>query len=204
MDIIGQLISFVLGMSSSWLFWRFLLTTKPKIDISPMIAYSIKEDVLIIKVINIGRRQATDINAFVFIGGRLPDKRIKTIYDPKLEENHRIALGPIQDLKTLWVLPTISRFRILDAKKILEMLASANTIDNRIVFTLSSMDALSSTKIVQRVTYKIKDVMPGEFIPGTNFLVVDFESASKNRDNPNMAIETQANDALLLKLLQNQ
>ena len=135
MDIIGQFISFILGMLSSWVFWRFLLTTKPNIAISPIIAYSIAANTLTIKVINIGKRQAVDINAFVFLGERSNEKSTTAIYDPELEENHRIALGPIQDLKTPWVLPTATRFKILDAKKILEMLSASKIADRRIVFT---------------------------------------------------------------------
>ena len=71
------------------------------------------------------------------------------------------------------------------------------------VFTLSSTDALSSTKIIQRVTYRLKEVIPGEFILGTKFLVTDSVAIRKRQDTTNIALEAQSNNALLVELLQN-
>jgi hypothetical protein len=60
---ISQVIGFLVGILSSWLFWYALLLAKPKIVISKNIVINRKKGSLLVKVINRGRRQATDIQA---------------------------------------------------------------------------------------------------------------------------------------------
>mgnify|MGYP006302010081 CR=1 FL=1 len=67
---VNQLIGFLVGIFSSWFFWRSLLLVKPKIKIAPFLVYDPHEKRLLIKIRNRGRHWVTDIQAEFMLSER--------------------------------------------------------------------------------------------------------------------------------------
>jgi hypothetical protein len=160
---ISQVIGFLVGILSSWLFWYALLLAKPKIVISKNIVINRKKGSLLVKVINRGRRQATDIQASLALVERDNSGRFFTIHNAQLRKDLLLALAPVQESHKPWGLRTAFVFATDEGVQMLEELSIVNRGERRIVFTLSATDGLSGTKIVQQTAYRLEDVRSGRF-----------------------------------------
>jgi len=171
-DIINFIIAFAMGVISSWAFWYLLVLTKPKIAISPMTAYNPDSGKLQIRIINRTRRQAADIHFSLFVAER-GKWSYHTIFTPELNRNYLFALGSVKNFGKFWVLPTSSIFGTSDGKQILDLLSTSGDGERRLVLTLVATDALSGSKVIQRVAYGIEDIKHGKFSPGLEFQVFE-------------------------------
>ncbi len=160
---ISQLIGFLVGILSSWIFWYALLLAKPKIAISKNIVFNQKKGSLLVKIINKGRRQATDIQASLALVERDSSRRFFTIHNAQLRKDFLPALAPIQESHKAWGLRTAFVFATDEGVQMLEELPIVDRGERRIVFTLSATDGLSGTKVVQQTTYRLDDVKSGRF-----------------------------------------
>src|SRR5262245_12950345 len=121
--LINKLLGFVVGILSSWALWYYLLHVKPKIEISPNIAYNPRNGTLHVKVRNAKRRQVTDIQSSLAVVERKPDGRLLTLHIARLKRDTLSVLAPIQELKSTWGLPATFVFSTDDGKLMLEQLA---------------------------------------------------------------------------------
>lgn len=183
MDLFNQLLGFILGLLSSWAFWRLLLLTKPKIEVAPLIAYSSKENILRIKAINRSRRQAVDIDISLVVAETKDNIQNTTIFRPELKNPHRQVLDPAHPKESAWKLPTSTVFRVSNARKILALL-SADSIERRLMLTISATDAMSGTKVVDRITYTREQIQDGIFRSGKTFEIIKIEAKKRNKKSP--------------------
>jgi hypothetical protein len=177
-DILNMVIGLVVGVISSWLFWYFLLLTKPKVSISPMAVYNEEDDTIGIRVINNSRRQAADIRVLLFLA-EIHKPWVSTIRTIPLRKDYLFALGGKQNLGKFWVLPTSTIFGAQGGKELMGLLGKSTGGERRLVFTLSATDAISGSKIIQRVTYRLDDIKFGKFSAGAKFLVIEVTKSNK-------------------------
>jgi hypothetical protein len=170
--IIGTLLSFTLGALTSWLFWRYLLFLKPKVQISPMIlkGQSRKEPsktVYRIKVINLSKRQAINIavSASICTTSGTPgiDQRRVATRHLTLNFGDLPALGSKTRLGDIW---GVAPFFIFWTDEDIEPFLTEGC---RLVFSLSASDALSGTTVVQRIAYRKADIDVGDFCRSLDF-----------------------------------
>jgi hypothetical protein len=159
----SQLLGFLIGILSSWAFLYILLLAKPKIIISKNIVFNKKKGSLLIKVMNRGRRQATDIQASLALVERDTIGRFFTLHSAQLRRDSLPALAPKHESHNPWGLRTAYVFATDEGVQILEKLSSAHQNEKRLVFTLSAADGLSGTKVVQQISYRLEDVKSGRF-----------------------------------------
>lgn len=180
MEIANQLLSFILGVISSWFFWYVLLLTKPNIEVSTVIAYNSKDNMLRIKAINRSRRQAVDIDLTLVVAEKKDDIQNTTIFRPELKNPHRQVLNPIYGSDDTWRLPSSTIFRVSNARKILKLL-SEDSVERRLMLTISATDAMSNTKVVNRLTYTRNDIQNGIFRSGKSFDVISAGTPLKQK-----------------------
>jgi hypothetical protein len=159
----SQLIGFLIGILSSWTFWYVLLLAKPKIIVSRNIVFNKKKGSLLIKVMNRGRRQATDIQASLALVELDTIGRFFTLHSAQLRKDSLPALAPKHESHKTWGLRTAYVFATDEGTHILEKLSSVHQNEKRLVFTLSATDGLSGTKTVQQISYRLEDVKSGRF-----------------------------------------
>jgi hypothetical protein len=179
--IINQLLGFVVGILSSWALWYYLLHVKPKIEISPNIAYNPRNGTLHIKVRNARRRQVTDIQSSLAVVERKPNGRLLTLHVARLKRDTLFALAPIQELKNAWSLPATFVFSAEDGKLMLEQLAENGEGERRIIFVISATDGLSGSKVVQQVSFLMENIKWGRF--GLDFTIEELLSSTVNEDD---------------------
>lgn len=175
---LGQVLGFVVGILSSWALWYYLLHVKPKIEISPNLAYNPRNGTLHVKVRNARRRQVTDIQSSLAVVERKPDGRLLTLHVARLKRDTLFVLAPIQELKTPWSLPATFVFSTADGKLMMEKLAEKSDGERRVVFVISATDGLSRSKVVRQVTFNLENIRQGRFgldftIEGNNAVVED-------------------------------
>ncbi len=174
MDFINLIVGFLMGILSSYVFWLTLALTKPKIAISPFVVFNPKDSSLLVKIINMGQRQAVDIRINLAVNEVTLSGLRRTIHKPELKTDYRFALEPKhKDMDNKWGLPTSTSFVMYDGQRILDMMEPSNGIERRLVFTLSATDAISGAKIVQRTSYSYTDIRYGEFSNGLIFEVLE-------------------------------
>ncbi len=171
MEFANQAIGFFLGLISSWVFLYLLILIKPKIGISSVIVFNPNTGALLVKVRNLRRRQATDIHTSLSLVERKSDGRLFTLQSAKLRRDNLLALAPIQDLKKEWQLLSTFVFATDEGQEMLEKLTYPSNGEKRLVFMLSTTDAISGTKNVQQVTYCLEDVKNGKF--GLGFDIIE-------------------------------
>jgi hypothetical protein len=180
--IVNQLIGFIVGVVSSWAFWYLMILVKPKILVWHEAVFNPEKNSFLVKVRNVRRRQATDIQASLSVVERKTDKEreglLLTLHTAQLRKDSLFALAPIQDLLKAWVLRTSYVFVSDDGKIIMDLLREQGDGDRRVVFVISAADGISGTKVVQQVTYKLDDIKYGKF--GLGFKIVP---ASKDDDD---------------------
>jgi hypothetical protein len=181
MDIlINQFLGFVVGILSSWALWYYLLHVKPKVEISPNIAYNPRNGTLHVKVRNARRRQATDIQSSLAVVERKPDGRLLTLHIARLKRDTLSVLAPIQELKISWGLPATFVFSTEDGKLMLEQLAGKGEGERRIVFVISATDGLSGSKVVQQVSFRMENIRHGRF--GLDFAIDELLGSAVDDD----------------------
>jgi hypothetical protein len=182
MDIfINQLLGFVVGILSSWALWYYLLHVKPKIEISPNIAYNPRNGTLHVKVRNAKRRQVTDIQSSLAVVERRPDGRLLTLHVARLKRDTLFVLAPIQELNISWGLPATFVFSTEDGKLMLERLAEKGEGERRIVFVISATDGLSGSKVVRQVSFRMENIRYGRF--GLDFTIEELLSSAVIEDD---------------------
>jgi hypothetical protein len=159
----SQLIGFLVGIFSSWAFWYVLLLAKPKISVSRNVVFNEKKGSLLVKVMNRGRRQATDVQVSLALVERDSIGRFFTLHSAQLRKDSLPALAPKHESHKPWGLRTAYIFATDEGVQILEKWSSANQNERRLVFTLSATDGLSGTKFVQQTSYRLEDVKSGRF-----------------------------------------
>jgi hypothetical protein len=157
----SQLIGFLVGIFSSWAFWYVLLLAKPKISVSRNVVFNEKKGSLLVKVMNRGRRQATDVQVSLALVERDSIGRFFTLHSAQLRKDSLPALAPKNESHKPWGLRTAYIFATDEGVQILEKWSSANQNERRLVFTLSATDGLSGTKFVQQTSYQLEDVKSG-------------------------------------------
>jgi hypothetical protein len=172
----NQALGFAIGVLSSFAFWYVLLFFKPRIEVSPVIAYDPLKDKLWIKTINRGRRQITDIQIRGYVqevrrsGAEYGGKY--TVYRAKIPLPSRVALGSIRNYGNPWKISPITSFSIEEAKHIITLLSESTNNERRLVIILSANDALSGTKVVKMVTYRADCIVTGKFERGRTLQVI--------------------------------
>jgi hypothetical protein len=170
---LGQIIGFVIGILSSWVFWYFLLLIKPNVQISNIVNYLPEKKAFQIKIINKGKRQVVDVQADLFIAERpMVGNSFKMIslYRFKFKRDSVTALAPIQDLEKPWKLLTATTFTTEPNEDALNLMLSPSQYEKRLVFTLSASDGLSGSKVIQRVAFRAKDIRQGRWAKGLEFI----------------------------------
>jgi hypothetical protein len=167
--LVNQLLGFIVGILSSWALWYYLLNIKPKIEISPNIAYNPRNGTLHVKIRNARRRQVTDIQTSLAVVERKPDGRLLTLHVARLKRDTLFVLAPIQELKVSWGLPATFVFSTEEGRLMLEQLERDGEGERRIVFVISATDALSGSKVVKQVTFVSDDIKMGRF--GLDFTI---------------------------------
>jgi hypothetical protein len=181
--IINQFLGFVVGILSSWALWYYLLNVKPKIEISPNIAYNPRNGTLHVKVRNARRRQVTDIQSSLAVVERKPDGRLLTIHIARLKRDTLFVLAPIQELQTPWSLPATFVFSTEDGKLMLEQLSQKGEGERRVIFVISATDGLSGSKVVQQVSFSMENIKWGRF--GLDFTIAELLSGTVDEDDNN-------------------
>jgi hypothetical protein len=161
--VISQIIGFLIGLFSSWLFWYTLILAKPHIVISPYAAYNQRKGSLLIKIMNKGTRQATDIQAQLSLVQLAPSGRFFTRHQAKLRLAELPALAPIKESDRPWGIRTAFVFATDEGELLIKLLTSQGNGEKRLVFTLAATDGLSGTKLVQQVAYRTEDIQYGHF-----------------------------------------
>lgn len=161
--IVNQVIGFAIGLISSWAFLYILILANPRIEISKKLVFNEKKGSLLIKILNRGRRQATDIQASLALVEQDEKGRFFTLHSAQLRKDALMALAPIKESKKTWGIRTAYVFATDEGAEILEKFSVPGNNVKRIVFTLSATDGLSNTKVVQQVDYRLEDVRRGRF-----------------------------------------
>jgi len=187
--LINQLLGFVVGIISSWALWYYLLHVKPKIEISPNIAYNPRNGTLHVKVRNARRRQVTDIQSSLAVVERKPDGRLLTLHIARLKRDALFVLAPIQELKLSWSLPATFVFSTEDGKRMLEQMAEKGEGERRIVFVISATDGLSGSKVVQQVSFSMENIRQGRF--GLDFTIEERLSSAVDEDDDNVVAKAK-------------
>jgi hypothetical protein len=187
--LLNQLLGFVVGILSSWALWYYLLHVKPKIEISPNIAYNPRNGTLHVKVRNARRRQVTDIQASLAVVERKPDGRLLTLHIARLKRDALFVLAPIQELKLSWSLPATFVFSTEDGKRMLEQMAEKGEGERRIVFVISATDGLSGSKVVRQVSFRMENIKHGRF--GLDFAIEERLSSAVDEDDDNVVAKAK-------------
>lgn len=166
--LLNQVIGLLVGILSSWLFWRTLLLVKPRIEISPYLVYDPQKKQLMIKVMNRGNRWVTDLQAKFMLSQRvqLEDHSFRTeaIKYYNLDRNTVFALAP----KNSEIKPWASFYKVFTFIAVEEhdprlLLTSPKGHEKRFEFQLITSDALTGTKLVQSAIYDGDQIKTGKY-----------------------------------------
>ncbi len=182
METFGIICGFILGLASSYLFWRYLLLLNPKIRISPCIAkgYSFineKRGLYRIKIYNNSQRSIININYKIAIG-RLEttkDGDCFSVIKKVVKEQTINALGPKKNIGDHWGLSPMHHLNFRATKKIEKLL---NDPDNVIHLQLICYDSKSGSAFVTRKKFSTNDILDGYFKYGLTF---DLKSYKKEK-----------------------
>ncbi|MBC7818816.1 MAG: hypothetical protein IAG10_18145 [Planctomycetaceae bacterium] len=168
MDLLGIAIGFILGLISSWLFWRWQLMIAPHFTISSQIAvrpalHDPSKLVYQIKIVNRSARSIIDMTASLGVGevareglGR------KTIHLVKLRPEAPTYIGPATGHYDPWSITCVHYYTSEPDNRVSELL----TEERKLVFTVQATDAHSGTTVLKRVLYEAKDIVKGHFEGG--------------------------------------
>src|SRR3569623_1715989 len=173
--LISQAVGFMLGLATSWVFWRFMLLLRPDVRVAAMIAkgHSRKEPDRIVyrlKIANYGRRQAINISigAAICRLADLPGGKICTVMKRLPFKQSAIpAIGPKTKLGDSWGLSPVYVFVSTPEFDVPALMAN----NERLLVTLKATDAISGTTVVTRQAYLLADIKEGDFAWGLGFEV---------------------------------
>jgi hypothetical protein len=172
------------GLVTSWLWWRYLLSRGPDVRISSCVLKGTKptnsdqatergKTVHRIKLINCGERQVIDLKAKAEILEHRGN-RWGLVKELKLEFDGAFpALGKQSDYGNVTKAISPVHYSLIENEN--DIRAELNA-DRRLVFTLSAKDALSGTTEVQRKFYTAKEIQEGDFESGFTFEKVELPS----------------------------
>ena len=163
--LISNLIGVVIGLVSSWIFWKYQLNIKPKLQVSNFAIYESHSQTFKIKVKNDGYRDITDISANFRIsqrkkGQKSGDYFVQKLVDLSEHAAYRQVLGPINDNQA-WGLLNSCIFESDPNDQALDFLGDEiadSEIERRLVVDISCIDAQSGSKLVNRQTYSINQI----------------------------------------------
>ena len=188
--LIGSMISFVLGVAVSWLFWRYLLYLKPSLHISEQVARSPSrkypgKEILKFKIYNCTNRQA--INLFVGCTiselANVPDgTRSRVIERLNVVIASFDCLGPKSNLGEKFGLSPVKVYTAQITDTFEQHIHGASA---RLILTLKASDAVSGSTIVVRKAYTSADVVRGEFRYGLTCDIVRSDTKEKEVNKSN-------------------
>lgn len=184
------IISIILNLAASWLFWKYMLNIKPDILASPIVlkgkSRSDNRKIYRIKIINKGDRQIKDVEltaSLLEIKGTLGiDHRRSPVRCVRLNDkceplkvtitnNQILGFGAKEEIYNVWGLSVmlIVTIEIKNENGEDFDLESILTDERRLVLTISATDALSGTTILQRYSYTKDKILQGDFKRNLNF-----------------------------------
>lgn len=173
----------VLGLLATWVFWKYMLRIKPKVEISPHIAVSpvtaTGKKRYRFKFINQGSNQVIDIscNAWVCFLQDVPGGSMShSLYQLPLTQSSTRTLGVNKNVDRPWGLTPEMTISFTPDIDMMKLMADG---DRRILLTFRGTDAISGTTVVWQKTYAETDIKAGAFCFGTNMDIVDFSNINK-------------------------
>lgn len=176
---IGQLFGFMIGILSSLTFMYLLSLTKPNLAFSPSVAHDETNNELHVRVLNKGRRYVSEITVTFIVGEETPHNGFVRVYQPTLNADSYVALAPIGQWRRLWTVPTATTVKGTDADKILNFLCEKTSGERRLVFTVTGIDALTSSRTIIRKTYSYAQVVKGTFV---QYSITDIQKTAESVD----------------------
>jgi len=160
------------GVLASWLFWRYLLGIKPRIEVSPWISCikvsATGQNRYRIKIVNRGKNQVIGIsvNAWVVYLQPVPGGEIShALYSFTTHKSETLALNPASKSDRPWGL-TPETTIILGTDK--DLVAELTDTKKRLMVTLRYSDAISGTTVVTQQTFDSSALIDGLFRFGTS------------------------------------
>ena len=178
----SSLLGCLFGILAAWLFWKYLLFLKPKVEISPFIVAEngsvIGENVYKFKILNNGNRQVINVvlNAWLCELMDVPGGKITTtLAQFNIRKSDTLTLSPAKNNERPWGLTPEATFRFIPHIDLEKELLPPN---RRIMIALKVSDAVSGTTVVQQKTYFKKDIIYGEFKFGASLAAQDFDAST--------------------------
>ncbi|CAK8713757.1 MAG: hypothetical protein CDV28_1642 [Candidatus Electronema aureum] len=178
-QIIGAAVGFIVGIITTWCFWKYMLFLRPNVSISPHVAKELDAEhgqaFYRFKIRNNGKRQVINVSLIITLCRLrdVPEGRISSSIRTVLPRKNVSALAEYSRGWTPWELPPIYIFVAKIDSNVEEELDKPNT---RMIATLSVTDAKSGTTYVQRTTYRKEEVVIGDFIKGLSLEVKQINS----------------------------
>lgn len=157
------ILGFIFGIVSSWIFWRYLLLLKPKLEIPEVIEIAKNKNnqiEYIYKTKNLGRRQIIDVSMRATICERInddPEHSLRLVHKLKIELDKADVLSPKSKSLDPWGLPNYRSFHIQqiddNTNEPVDIYGLLSDDKNRLIITIKSTDGISGTTIVTRKTY---------------------------------------------------
>ena len=175
---------FILGIIGTYLFWRFQINIKPKIEISNVIAkgysHTVADKVVYrIKIFNKSNRQVINISIGCSLSYAVTTTNGERSFGKGLPVKTKNIqfLGPKKNWGDPFGLSPVKIIVISDVDELEEELAN----NKKILFTVSATDAESGSTSVQRVIYELNDIKQGDFESGL-FIKVSNSTPIKEED----------------------
>ncbi len=171
-DIVGIVLGFILGILSSYLFWKYLLSLKPQLKISPYIlkGKSLKyesDTVYRLKMFNNSNRPIVNFNIKIAIGKirELNDGSKRSVIDKVIKNQYWAVLGPKKNIGDHWGLTPVFNITFKSTGELEELLSDK---ENVIQLTIICFDGNSGSAFASRTKYEKKDILNGNFSYGLN------------------------------------
>jgi len=178
--VLSQIVGLIFGVGACWVFWRWQLRVKPKVRLANRAVFCKTSGCLGVKAANLGKHQATDVEARMAVADRTREGRIITKVPGRLNASTLVALEPLPKLSEPWHLPTVFVFAAMNGDEMMRCLREdhQNGADRRLLFTLTMRDGLSGTKVVETTAYRPEEIDAGWYGPALSF-----------ESNPNLVYE---------------
>lgn len=179
--IVAIIIGIVSSFLSSILFLFAAHRIKPKIEVSPMISKYTDDKgrlVYVIKIINMGRRDAVDISLVLHL--------LRPIKNEEANETNTVSRSRRLQLKTNNLFKLAKRkkneyfaFRVRCYKNIEEILKE--TKDSKLRFRLTARDSFTNSPILIEQTYGLDAIREGQFKTGNSFDIIESPTINNER-----------------------
>ncbi|MGD2117330.1 MAG: hypothetical protein PVG66_03160 [Chromatiales bacterium] len=176
MDILtSSILGLIAGFSASWLFWKYLLNTKPRVEISDEIAVQFhaktQTPIYTFKLVNRGLHQVTSIyfNAWLCELVDIPRGKVTHgLYKFPISNSDTRTLASKNSADPPWGLE--AEMNIATRPEI-DATAYLKRGDCAILITCKYTDAISGTTVVQQKHYNRHAIVPGWFPAGDSLKV---------------------------------